>query len=82
MELVLNSKLNYAGIVDRTSKQNKPYQMVLLRDYENFEEFSFFRNDDLVIQDLAVGDPVYCIFELSKRGYNINTNLKQIKKLK
>lgn len=73
------AKLEYHGIIERRSKTGAPYYMVELRDIEDFEKYTFFKRDDLEIPNIAVGTEVHCMFKLSKRGFNVNTDLLSMK---
>lgn len=79
MLLSQESNLQFHGVEQRTAKAtNAPYQVVILRDVEKFEEFQFFKTDDLVVNGIQVGENVICSFEMVKRGYNVQTNLIKI----
>lgn len=79
MLLTQESNLTFYGIEQRTAKATgAPYQVVILRDIEKFEEFQFFKTDDLIVNGVQIGENVICQFEMVKRGYNVQTNLIKI----
>ena len=50
MKLSLNSELTFQSIETRTSqKTNNSYSLICLRDFEAFEEYNFFKLDDLQV---------------------------------
>lgn len=79
MLLSQESNLQFHGVEQRTAKTTgAPYQVVILRDVEKFEEFQFFKTDDLTVNGVQIGENVLCQFEMVKRGYNVQTNLIKI----
>lgn len=79
MLLKSNDKMIYLGIEERVSqKNNSTFQLVLLADPVNYENYQFFKRDDLSLVGLNKGDNVNVTFELSKRGYNNNLHLVRI----
>lgn len=82
MKLSLNSELTFQSIETRTSqKTNNSYSLICLRDFEAFEEYNFFKLDDLQVPNLKQGDSVYCEFEVRRRGFDNQLNLISISKL-
>lgn len=84
MELLSLSKCKFLGERQFTSKKTgEVYSRIKIADVENYETYEFFKRDDITLPaDLIVGDMVTCEFELRKNGFNVNTDLVKLEKLK
>ena len=75
MKILTQTPVAFLGFFDKTSKDGKPYTMVVFGDAENYQQLQFLMRDDLDIPRLKVGDLVFLEIELVANGYYLNTNL-------
>lgn len=76
----MKKKLIYLGEETRTSqKSGNEYTMIKLADAKKFENYDFFKKDDLKqSKNLSQGEEVQVQFALSKNGYKTNIDLVAI----
>lgn len=78
--MLKSDELVYLGETKRISqKTGNKYTLITLADPKKYENYDFFKRDDLVqSEEFSQGDVVLAEFELSKNGFNTNLNLVKL----
>lgn len=74
--------MKYINEVQRTSKKGNAYKQIILGDPVAYQQFVFFKHDELILHNLQSGDDIEVTLEISTRGYDMNTDLAAIRKIK
>lgn len=83
--MILSPKraLVYLGTTERVSqKTGEVFELIKLADPSKYENYDFFKSQQLDTTQLTEGEQVICTFEAQKRGFNLNLNLTSVMKAK
>lgn len=81
MDVKAVSVTKYLGEREIKSKKGNILTLITIADPVNYEKFDFFKRDTINTVDLKPNDNVACDFEISRNGYNVNTDLISMKKV-
>lgn len=80
MKLQSKSNLIYIEEIERTSNKGNQYSQIKLADPDIYENYTFFKSNELDVSNLKRGDKVTALLELVPNGFNNNINLLQLVK--
>lgn len=75
MKLQSQSNLIYLEDVTRTSKAGNQYTQVRLANTEAYENYTFFKSEDINTSQLKHGDQVTALLEVVPEGFRNSINL-------
>lgn len=81
MELKTQTQLIFIEEIDRVSQRTgNKYTQIKLADPIKYENYTFYKGDELDTTQLKQGDKVTALFEVVPQGFNNNLNLKTLLK--
>jgi len=75
MKLQSQSNLVYLEDITRMSKAGNQYTQVKLADVDAYENYTFFKSEDINTSILKKGDKVTALLEVVPEGFRNNINL-------